>query len=58
MTQDSESNKIKKQNIPLTIGGLIASAISGIVGYIAVYFFKPVWEKIVRWWKKCVLPKH
>ena len=52
MTQDSESNKIKKQNIPLTIGGLIASASSGIVGYIAVYFFKPVWEKIVRWWKE------
>lgn len=52
MTQDSESNKIKKQNIPLTIGGLVASAISGIVGYIAVYFFKPVWEKIARWWKE------
>lgn len=52
MKQDSESNKFKIKNIPITLGSLVASAISGIVGYIAVYFFKPIWNKIVKKWKK------
>jgi len=47
-----KDGKFKIQTLPITIGSLIASAISGIVGYIAVYFFKPVWEKIVTWYRK------
>lgn len=50
MTKDLDTDKIEKQNISITFGGLIASAISAIVGYIAVYFFKPIWEKIIKWW--------
>lgn len=34
----------------ITISGLLISAINGIVGFIAVYFFKPIWEKLIRWW--------
>lgn len=40
----------KIQTIPLTLAGLIGSAINGIVAYIAVYFFKPLWEKTIHWW--------
>ena len=47
--KSDEDNKI--QCLPaITMGGLISSAINGIIGFIAVYFFKPLWEKIVKWW--------
>lgn len=46
-----DSSKFKIQTIPITIAGLIASAVNGIIAYIAVYFFKPLWEKLMKWWK-------
>lgn len=42
--------KLKMQTISITLVGLLSSAINGIVAYIAVYFFKPLWEKTIRWW--------
>lgn len=48
--QDNGDKKFKTQMIPVTLVGLLTSAINGIVAYIAVYFFKPLWEKVVRWW--------
>lgn len=50
---DSQDNgkKFKIQTIPLTLAGLVGSAINGIVAYVAVYFFKPLWEKFMKWWK-------
>lgn len=49
MKQDSDSNKtIKTQSLSITICGLMVSAINGIVGYVAVYFFKPLWEKLIK----------
>jgi hypothetical protein len=44
--------KFKIQTIPITISSLIVSALNGIIGYIAVYFFKPAWEKLIKWWHK------
>lgn len=53
MTPDSDSNdEIKTQSVSITLCGLAASAINGIVAYIAVYFFKPLWNKIMKWWNK------
>lgn len=50
MTQDSDSNESTKvQSVSITLCGLAASAINGIVAYIAVYFFKPLWGKIMNW---------
>lgn len=49
-SQDNGNKKFKIQTIPLTLAGLIGSAINGIVAYIAVYFFKPLWDKIMKWW--------
>lgn len=49
MKQDSDSNEsVKIQSVSITVCGLMASAINGIVAYIAVYFFKPLWEKIIK----------
>jgi hypothetical protein len=47
-SQDKE--RLKIQTISITLGSILVSMINGIVGYIAVYFFKPVWEKLARWW--------
>lgn len=48
--------KFEKQVITeITIGSLLSSAINGIVAFIAVYFFKPLWERIIKavdWNKK------
>lgn len=42
--------KFKQQMISVTISlsSVISSAINGIVAFIAVYFFKPLWEKLVK----------
>jgi hypothetical protein len=46
-TMRDDKSDFKKQSITFTIGSIIVSAINGIVGFIAVYFFKPLWEKII-----------
>lgn len=51
MTNSKKDGKFKVKTIPITIGSLIISAVNGIVAYIAVYFFKPLWEIIINWWK-------
>jgi len=44
----------KTQMIPivsaLTLGGIINASVSGIVSFIAVYFFTPVWNKMISYW--------
>lgn len=41
--------KFKVYTVPITLASLLISAINGIVAYIAVYFFKPLWDKIIKW---------
>jgi ABC-type nickel/cobalt efflux system permease component RcnA len=41
----------KIQMVPITLAGLIASALNGIIAYIAVYFFKPLWDKTLKWFQ-------
>tara|TARA_R100000005_G_C4933927_1_gene161573 strand:+ start:745 stop:903 length:159 start_codon:yes stop_codon:yes gene_type:complete len=41
--------QIKKQSI--TMSTIIGKAVEAVVAYIALWFFKPVWERIVKWWK-------
>jgi hypothetical protein len=50
MTQDMGSKEIKKQSI--TISTIFGKAIEAIVAYITIWFFKPIWEKLVKWWNK------
>lgn len=46
--------EVKTQMIPivpaLTMSGIINASISGIVSFIAVYFFTPIWGKITNWY--------
>jgi hypothetical protein len=49
---NKEANKISIQMLPITIASLTVSAINGIIGFLAVYFFAPIWIKIVAWWNK------
>jgi uncharacterized membrane protein len=49
--KSKDGKKFKIQTVSITIAGLIGSALNGIIAYVAVYFFKPLWEKMVKWWK-------
>lgn len=48
MTKQNTDNKIKTQSI--TISTIIGKAIEAIVAYVVLWFFKPLWEKLVKWW--------
>ena len=51
MTSDHGQDKpIKKQSI--TMSTILGKAIEAVVGYIALWFFRPVWERLVRWFNK------
>jgi len=52
MKQKDGANRSKIQCVTITLTGLVASAINGIIAYVAVYFFKPLWDKIVSYWNK------
>ena len=41
--------KIKKQSITMTT--IMGKAIEAVVAYIALWFFKPGWDRLVKWWK-------
>lgn len=49
--EDGDSKKFTIQTVSITLAGLIGSALNGIIAYIAVYFFKPLWEKIIKWFQ-------
>lgn len=51
MKLKKDGKKFKIQMVPITLAGLVTSAINGIIAYIAVYFFKPLWDKLMRWWQ-------
>jgi membrane-bound metal-dependent hydrolase YbcI (DUF457 family) len=47
-----DNDNFKKQSITITVGSILASCLHGIIGYIAVYFFQPIWDKLVSYWNK------
>lgn len=47
---DNQEDPRSQMVVNITLGSIIASAINGIVGFIAIYFFKPIWEKLVGKW--------
>jgi hypothetical protein len=51
MTSDhGDDKKIKKQSI--TVSTIIGKAIEAVVAYVVLFFFKPVWDRLVEWWNK------
>lgn len=47
---NEENKEIKKQSITMTT--ILGKAIEAVVAYIVLWFFKPVWDNLVRWWNK------
>ncbi len=47
--QHGKDKTVKKQSITMTT--IFGKAIEAVVAYIALWFFKPIWERIVKWWK-------
>lgn len=48
-TNHGEDHEVKKQSI--TMSTIIGKAIEAVVAYIVLWFFEPVWKKLVKWWK-------
>lgn len=50
ITDDNE--KIETQCVSITLGSILASILNGVIGVIAAYFFKPLWNKIAKLWEE------
>ena len=51
--ENKEEAKTQMIIVPaLTLGGIINASVSGIVSFIAVYFFTPIWNKAINYWNK------
>ena len=49
MTSDHGKDKpIKKQSITMTT--IFGKAIEAVVAYVVLFFFRPVWDRLVKWW--------
>lgn len=52
-TIDKKKNKLKIATVgSITVATIAGAIVNSIVGYIAVYFFIPVWKKIAKIWEK------
>jgi hypothetical protein len=53
MDNNIDDSEVKHQAVvEITVASILSSAINGIVGFIAVSFFKPIWDQIIAYWKK------
>lgn len=34
----------------LTLTSIMSHTLHSIIGFIAIYFFKPIWDSIIKWW--------
>ena len=48
--QHGKDNPIKKQSITMTT--IFGKAIEAVVAYVVLFFFRPVWDRLVKWWNK------
>lgn len=48
-SEHGKDKPIKKQSI--TMSTIMGKAVEAVVAYIVLFFFKPVWNKLVEWWK-------
>lgn len=50
LIMDKNDDSLKTQNVILNT--ILTKSIEAIIGYIAVWLFKPLWNKIVKMWNK------
>jgi len=48
--QHGKDKPIKKQSITMTT--IFGKAIEAVVAYVVLFFFRPVWDRLVKWWNK------
>lgn len=36
----------------VTLSSILVHIIHSIFGFIAIYFFQPLWHKFMKWWNK------
>jgi hypothetical protein len=48
MEEKKEEEKVKSQCIEPVVSFVAVNVMKAIVGYIAIYFFKPVWEYLLK----------
>lgn len=48
-TSKKDGKEFKQQSVTITT--IFTAAVEAIVGYIVVWFFEPIWKRIVKWWK-------
>jgi hypothetical protein len=49
MIEDKEESKVKSQGIILDT--ILIKSLEAIIGYIAIFLFKPLWNKMIGLWK-------
>jgi hypothetical protein len=47
-----KQNKFSIKMLPITVSAIIGKAVEAVVAYIVLFFFKPLWDSLVKWWKK------
>ena len=45
-----DDKSIKKQSITMTT--IFGKAIEAVVAYVVLFFFRPVLDRLVKWWNK------
>lgn len=48
MDENQEENKVKSQSVVLET--IVVKSLEAIIAYVAIFFFKPVWNKIIGLW--------
>ena len=48
-TEHGNDEEIKTQSI--TMSTIIGKALEAVVAYIVLWFFKPLWDNLIIWWK-------
>lgn len=48
--KNEEKEEIESQSI--TMSTILGKAIEAVVAYIVLWFFKPLWDKLIEWWNK------
>lgn len=51
MKKNIDKNQVKTQSTGIIVLFVLQAILKSVIGYIALYFFKPIWDKITLWWK-------
>jgi len=47
-----KENKFSMKMLPITLSTIIGKAIEAVVAYVVLFFFKPLWDGLIKWWEK------